>query len=92
MNEQQACSWLSEARYARFREACGGDHASAVDLYEWHAVLGMAAFGLIHHFEVLLRNAIDSALEKGQPEIPFMERASHHPQPNRGRALLCVLG
>jgi hypothetical protein len=73
MNERQACSWLSEARYARFQEACGGDHASAIVLYEWHAVLGMAAFGLIHHFEVLLRNAIDGVLARGQPETPIKD-------------------
>lgn len=73
MNERQARGWLSEARYARFREACGGDHASAVALYEWHAVLGMAAFGLIHHFEVLLRNAIDRTLGEGQPETPIKD-------------------
>jgi hypothetical protein len=75
MNERQACSWLSEARYARFREACGGDHASAVALYEWHAVLGMAAFGLIHHFEVLLRNAIDRTLGEGQAQTGAAEIA-----------------
>lgn len=73
MNERQACSWLSEGRYARFRDACGRDHARAVVLYEWHAALGMASFGLIHHFEVLLRNAIDRTLAEGQPETPIKD-------------------
>lgn len=73
MNEQQACSWLSEPRYGRFRVACGGEHESAVDLYEWHAVLSMACFGLIHHFEVLLRNAIDIKLGDGQPQQPIKD-------------------
>lgn len=71
MNEQQARAWLSEARYARFRDACGGGHRSAVDLYEQHAVLSMASFGLIHHFEVLVRNAIDAELGQGQPQTPI---------------------
>jgi hypothetical protein len=73
MNEQQACSWLSEPRYGRFRVACGGKHESAVDLYEWHAVLSMACFGLIHHFEVLLRNAIDIRLGDSQPQQPIKD-------------------
>jgi hypothetical protein len=73
MNERQACAWLSEARYARFRDACGGDHASAVNLYEWHAVLGMASFGLIHHFEILIRNTMDAALGQGQPQAPIKD-------------------
>jgi len=71
MNEQQARSWLSEPRYERFRAVSGGDHASAIDLYEWHAVLSMACFGLIHHFEVLVRNAIDTTLGRGQPQQPI---------------------
>jgi hypothetical protein len=73
INERQAIAWLSEARYDRFREACGGDHASAIDLYEWHAVLAMASFGLIHHFEILVRNAVDGRLGEGQPETPIKD-------------------
>jgi hypothetical protein len=65
VDEQQARAWLSEPRYARFFDAAGGDHARAVTLYEWHAELTVASFGLIHHFEVLLRNAIISAPECG---------------------------
>jgi len=33
----------------------------------------MASFGLIHHFEVLVRNAIDGVLGDGQPEAPIEE-------------------
>jgi hypothetical protein len=73
MDERQACTWLSAARYGRFRDACGGNHASAIDLYEWHAALSMASFGLIHHFEVLVRNAIDGTLGDGQPQEPIKD-------------------
>jgi hypothetical protein len=73
MNEWQARRWLSEARYARFRDACRGDHVSTVRFYEWHAALSMASFGLIHHFEVLVRNAIDGTLGAGQPQAPIKE-------------------
>jgi hypothetical protein len=73
MNERQARRWLSEERYDRFRNACGGDHESTARFYEWHAVLSMACFGLIHHFEVLVRNAIDETLGAGQPQAPIKE-------------------
>lgn len=73
MNERQAGTWLSEARYGRFRDACRGDHAAAIDLYEWHAALSMASFGLVHHFEVLVRNAIDGTLGEGQSQTPIKD-------------------
>lgn len=73
MDEHQARSWLSEPRYARFLEAAEGDHERAVALYEWHARLTVASFGLIHHFEVLLRNAIDGTLGTGQLQTPIKE-------------------
>jgi hypothetical protein len=41
--------------------------------YEWHAELSVASFGLIHHFEVLLSNAIDHALGAGQPRTPIKD-------------------
>ena len=73
MEEQQACAWLSEPRYARFLAAAGGDHERAVALYEWHVDLSVASFGLIHRFEVLLRNAIDGVLGEGQPQAPIKD-------------------
>jgi hypothetical protein len=71
MDEQQARAWLSDPRYERFLEDCGGDHCSAVALYEWHAELSAASFKLIHHFEVLLRNSIDAVLARDQPQTPI---------------------
>jgi hypothetical protein len=71
MDETQARTWLSEPRYGRFLDACGGSHRHAVALYEWHAELSAASFGLIHHFEVLIRNAIDGTLGGNQPQAPI---------------------
>ncbi len=42
-------------------------------LYEWHAELTIASFGLIHHFEVLLRNTVDGVLGVGQPQTPIRD-------------------
>jgi hypothetical protein len=33
----------------------------------------MASFGLVHHFEVLVRNAIDGTLGEGQPQEPIRD-------------------
>jgi hypothetical protein len=73
MDEHQARSWLSEPRYERFLETARGSHEQAVALYEWHVELTVALFGLIHPFEVLLRNAIDVALGAGQPQMPIKD-------------------
>lgn len=73
MTPKQAQLWLSEPRYERLLSWCSGDHRSAVSLYEWHAELSASSFKLIHHFEVLLRNAVDGVLGKVQPESPITE-------------------
>lgn len=73
MEEQQARAWLSEPRYQRFLDAAGGEHERAVALYEWHTELTVASFGLIHLFEVVLRNAIDGVLGEGQPQTPIKD-------------------
>lgn len=71
MNEQQALIWLSEQRYERFLVNADGDHDAAIALYEWHAQLSSACFKLIHHFEVLVRNAVDGVLGVDQPQVPI---------------------
>lgn len=71
MTERQALAWLSESRLAPFLQASRGDHNRAVDLYEGHAELSVALFGLLQGFEVLLRNAIDGILGEGQPQVPI---------------------
>ncbi len=66
-------AWISAARFAPFLNAAGGDYERAVDLYDWHAELTAAGFEAIHHFEVIVRNAIDGALGEGQPQAPLKE-------------------
>jgi len=51
-------AWVSPERFAEYEEAAGGDPDLASRLYEWNAEVSAALFEVIHHFEVLLRNAI----------------------------------
>lgn len=73
MDGAQAETWLSAARFEPFLLETGGDHPRAVALYDWHAQVAAACFGMVHHFEVLLRNAIDSVLGDGQPQAPIKD-------------------
>lgn len=66
-------AWFSAARFAPFLNAVDGDHSRALDLYDWHAEVMAASFEVIHHFEVILRNAIDEILGAGQPQEPLTE-------------------
>jgi hypothetical protein len=66
-------AWLSAARFAPFLNVAQGDHAHALEIYDWHAELAAASFETIHYFEVIVRNAIDEALGKGQPQAPLKE-------------------
>jgi hypothetical protein len=54
-------------------DAASGDHERALALYDWHAELATASFGMVHHFEVLVRNAIDAVLGDGQPQDPLRD-------------------
>lgn len=60
--EPQIEAWVSPDRLASFVGACAGSRDEAVALYVWHARLGGACHAHLHHFEVLLRNAIDRAV------------------------------
>src|ERR1022692_2068322 len=51
-------AWLSPERFAQYERAAEGDLDLASQLYEWNAQAASALFEIIHHFEVLLRNAI----------------------------------
>ncbi len=73
MNPQQATAWLSAARFEPFLTEADGDHGRAVALYNWHAKITTACFETVHHFEVLIRNAIDSTLGEGQPAEPIKD-------------------
>jgi hypothetical protein len=54
MDAPQATAWISDARFHPFLAAARGDHARAVDLYDWHVQLSAACFATIHNFEVLV--------------------------------------
>jgi hypothetical protein len=69
----QVESWLSAARFEPFLTEADGDHARAAALYDWHAETSAACFGMVHLFEVLLRNAIDGVLGDGQPQAPIKD-------------------
>ena len=71
MDSGQVSAWISAPRFAPFVEAAGGDRERALALYKWHGELAAACFGAMHHFEVLVRNAIDSELAQGDPESPL---------------------
>ncbi|MGC2940972.1 MULTISPECIES: Abi family protein [unclassified Brevibacterium] len=55
--------WVSVERFNEYSAAASGDHDLASRLYEWNAEASAALFEIIHHFEVLLRNAIISQLQ-----------------------------
>jgi hypothetical protein len=73
MDPSRIEAWISQPRLAPFMEATGHDHGRAIGLYEWHAVLSAACFELMHHFEVLVRNAIDGELGREHPEEPLTQ-------------------
>jgi hypothetical protein len=73
MDSEQASKWISATRFAPFMEAAGGDREQALALYEWHGALAATCFGAMHHFEVLVRNAIDGELGREDPESPMTE-------------------
>lgn len=73
MDPNQAHAWLSAARFEPFLTEADGDHDRGLALYHWHAELAAACFGMVHHFEVLVRNAIDAVLGDGQPQNPIRE-------------------
>ena len=68
LSREQASAWIAPARLSFFLEAAGGEHRSAVELYVWHARLSSALGEVIHHVEVLVRNAMHQCLKAGQPQ------------------------
>ena len=66
-------TWISEERLYPFLRAVEGDEAAAIALYDWHAELLAASFGVMHHFEVLVRNAIDRQRGDGQPQTQLKD-------------------
>ncbi|MDO5024714.1 nuclear transport factor 2 family protein [Slackia piriformis] len=56
--------WLSEPRLRRYLDACQGDFARAMELYEWNLDLGAVLMKDIAYFEVALRNSYDRAMHE----------------------------
>ena len=59
MKSSQTTQWITEARFAPYLAEARGDHETAVAFYVWNAQISAALFEMLHHVEVLLRNAID---------------------------------
>jgi hypothetical protein len=55
---------LSEPRMAPYLRVAGEDQGKALALYEWNTQVSAAAFEVVGHLEVLLRNAIDRCLRE----------------------------
>src|SRR5699024_2583469 len=53
---------LPAPRFAPYEREALGSLSDADSLYEWHGQMASACMELISHFEVLLRNSIDSTL------------------------------
>jgi hypothetical protein len=73
MEISQRDAWISVPRFRPYLDAATGDLLLADALYEWHARLSAASFNTMHHFEVLVRNAIDAQLGAGQPDEPLRD-------------------
>jgi len=68
LSHEQASAWIAPARLAPFLALAGGEHQSAIALYLWHARLSSACSEVIHHVEVLVRNAIHRCLKRTQSD------------------------
>lgn len=55
---------LSEPRMAPYLDAAGCEKAEALRLYEWSTRTSSAAFEVVGHLEVLLRNSLDRSLRR----------------------------
>lgn len=60
-------SWVSKRRLEPYMKQTAGNQELAWDLYEWNAEISAALFEVIHHVEVLVRNAMMRQLEALHP-------------------------
>jgi len=68
LSREQAATWVAPARLAPFLASTDNEHRTAVALYTWHARLSSACSEVIHHVEVLVRNAMHRCLKGTQPD------------------------
>lgn len=64
-------SWVSKRRLEPYMKQTAGNQELAWDLYEWNAEISAALFEVIHHVEVLVRNAMMRQLEALHPLVPL---------------------
>ncbi|WP_026360497.1 hypothetical protein [Amycolatopsis nigrescens] len=64
VDEYVVWDMLSEPRMAPYLDDAAGNKGAALGLYEWSARTSSAAFEVVGHLEVLLRNAIDRCLRQ----------------------------
>jgi hypothetical protein len=62
VTDQWIDAWLGAPRFQKYVDACNGDRARALALYEWNVTLGQALMRDIAHFEIALRNSYDFAI------------------------------
>ncbi|MDR7373470.1 hypothetical protein J2X28_000426 [Kocuria rhizophila] len=69
---------ISDPRFAPYLREAGGDEKAALELYTWSTRIASAAYELVAHVEVFMRNAIDRALSHGYQDeacgIPWLLR------------------
>jgi alpha-beta hydrolase superfamily lysophospholipase len=53
---------FSGERLSTYIAYCGGDFATAVEMYRWNAAIPAAFWGPVGHLEVVLRNTLDNRL------------------------------
>ncbi len=67
MSDRWIDSWLGAARFQRYVDACEGDRARALELYEWNLTASQVLMRDLAHFEIALRNAYDAAITAHWP-------------------------
>jgi hypothetical protein len=61
---------ISTERFSAYVTATGGDRAGAVALYEWNARISAAFHEILHHVEVIYRNALHQQLAILHSAVP----------------------
>jgi hypothetical protein len=67
MKYQEFEKLLSPARIGRFARAMKHDRQKTILLYRYNIYLSQRMFGVMHIFEIALRNKIDCALQSPLP-------------------------
>ncbi len=63
MSDAWIDDWLGTARFHAYVNACHGDRARALALYDWNVTLGQALMRDIAHFEIAMRNVYDTTID-----------------------------